>query len=181
MKRNTIFKVMNRSASAALAVLGLILVGSAQAATSSGSLVVTATIDASCTVSASPMAFGTVVPGTVKDTTSTVTSNCTNGTTYTVDIGDGLNHGATIGSGGEYRRQMASGASLLRYVIASDATYATHINATSLTTYNNLLTSTVGDSTDQTTMIYGRVVGAESASKAAGSYLDTVVVTISFL
>jgi spore coat protein U-like protein len=171
------------SSSAALALLlGLGLLPSAQAFTSTGNMDVSATIETSCSVSASPMAFGVVQPGIVKETEAIITAVCTSGTTYTLDLGDGLNHITTGGTGSQYRRQMASAANRLPYVIYIDATRATAIDASAAGTlaYNNLLTSTVGNGLAQPVTIYGRVVGAESLAKPPGSYNDTVVVTIAF-
>jgi spore coat protein U-like protein len=171
-----------RAVPAALTLFGLCLAPAAQAFTSTGNLDVSATIETACSVSASPMAFGIVLPGVVKETEAIVTAVCTSGTTYTLDLGDGLNHITTGGTGGQYRRQMAAAANRLPYVVYIDATRATQIDASAAGTlaYNNLLTSTVGNGLDQPVTIYGRVVGAESVAKVPGAYADTVVVTIAF-
>ena len=170
-----------RALPAALTLLGLCLAPAAQAVTSTGNMAVSANIATTCSVSASPMAFGTVVPGTDKDTTSVVTATCTSGTAYTLDLGDGLNHITTGGTGIQYRRQMASAANRLPYIVAIDNTYATEIAATAVAgAINNLLTTTVGNAVGQPVTIYGRVVAAESLAKPAGSYADTVVITIGF-
>jgi spore coat protein U-like protein len=164
---------------AALTLLGLCLAPTAQAVTNTGNMLVSANIDAACTVSAGPMAFGTVLPGTDKDAQVDITSTCTTGTTYTVDVGDGENSITTGGTGIEYRRQMANATYRLPYVVYIDSTRATSIDATAVV-HNNLLTSTVGDALPKTTTIYGRVVGAESAAKRPLIYTDTVVITIAF-
>ena len=157
------------------------LAPAAQAFTNTGSMDVSATIETACSVSASPMAFGVVLPGVNKDTEAVVTAVCTSGTTYTLDLGDGLNHITTGGTGIQYRRQMASAANRLPYVVYIDATRATQIDATaSAAATNNLLTSTVGNGLNQPVTIYGRVIGAESVAKVPGAYIDTVVVTIAF-
>jgi spore coat protein U-like protein len=167
---------------ALLLMLGTLGAPLTQAFTSTGNMDVSATIETACAVSASPMAFGVVQPGVVKDAEATITAVCTSGTTYTLDLGDGLNHITTGGTGGQYRRQMASAASRLPYIIYIDATRATPIDASAAGTlaYNNLLTSTVGNGLEQAVTIYGRVVGAESLAKIPGVYGDTVVVTIAF-
>ena len=178
-KANSKSRNANRQTLVALVILGLTLAPSTQAASSTGSMTVTANIQAACSVSAGPMAFGTVVPGTSKDTVATVSSNCTAGTAYTVDIGNGMNSIATGGTGTQFRRQMAGGGDLLPYVIYIDSTRATAIDASAVAV-NNLLTTTVGDGLDKATSIYGRVVGAESLAKPPGSYVDTVLLTIGF-
>ena len=162
----------------ALFVLGS--VASVQAATNTGSMTVTANVETACTVSASPMAFGTVVPGATKETTATVTAHCTTGTPYTVNLGDGLNHVTTGGtSGDQYRRRMAATTFRLPYVIYIDAARTTEI-AASAVALNNLLTTTVGNGANQDVMIYGRIKAAEIESQEPGSYIDTVIVTIGF-
>lgn len=173
------YHLNHRVVPAILALFVLGSVASVQAATNTGNMTVTANVETACTVSASPMAFGTVIPGIVKETTATVTANCTNGTAYTLDLGDGLNHIVTGGTGAEYRRQMASTTFRLPYVVYIDATRATEIGATAVA-LNNLLTTTVGSGEDQAVMIYGRIKAAETETQQPGAYVDTVVITIGF-
>jgi spore coat protein U-like protein len=165
------------------AILALFLLGSAaslQAATNTGNMTVTANVETACTVSATSMAFGTVVPGATKETTATVTAHCTTGTPYTLNLGDGLNHITTGGtSGDQYRRQMAATTFRLPYVIYIDAARTTQIGATAVA-LNNLLTTTVGNGDNQDVMIYGRIKGEEIGLQEPGSYADTVIVTIGF-
>lgn len=152
-----------------------------QAATSTGDLTVSANIETGCSVTASPMDFGVVVPGVTKETESTLSVVCTSGTTYTVDLGDGLNHITTGGTGIQYRRQMASAANRLPYVVYQEVARATEIAATSsLAANNNVLTSTVGNGLAQDKVIFGSVIGAESVANPAGVYVDTVIVTVAF-
>ena len=172
---------VRKTVPAILTLLAVCLAPAAQAFTNTGNMDVSATIETACSVSASPMAFGVVLPGVNKDTEAVVTAVCTMGTTYTLDLGDGLNHITTGGTGIQYRRQMASAANRLPYVVYIDATRATQIDATaSAAATNNLLTSTVGNGLNQPVTIYGRVIAAESVAKVPGAYNDTVVVTIAF-
>ncbi|NTV15381.1 MAG: spore coat protein U domain-containing protein [Desulfobulbaceae bacterium] len=174
------FNLNHHVVPAILALFVLGSVASVHAATNTGNMTVSANVETACTVSASPMAFGTVVPGATKETTATVTANCTTGTPYTLDLGDGLNHTVDGGpAGGLYRRQMAATTFLLPYVIYIDATRATEIGATAVA-LNNLLTTTVGNGANQDVMIYGRIKAAETTVQEPGAYVDTVVVTIGF-
>lgn len=174
------FNLNHHIVPAILALFVLGSVASVQAATNTGDMTVTANVDSACTVSASPMAFGPVVPGVTKETTAIVTANCTNGTSYTLNLGDGLWHITTGGTGGEYRRQMAAGTTFrMPYVIYSDSARTTSIDATA-GELNNLLTTTVANGTDQQVEIYGRVKGAETTTQQPGSYVDTVIVSIGF-
>ena len=176
------FKLSTRALPVALSLLGLCVAPAASAATNTGNMDVSANIDTTCSVSASPMAFGTVVPGVVKETTAVVTAICTFGTAYTLDLGDGLNHITTGGTSlDQYRRQMAIDTNRLPYVVSKFPTYTPEIAATAAgAAINNLLTTTVGNAVAQPVTIYGRIVGVESAAKAPGSYADTVTVTIGF-
>jgi spore coat protein U-like protein len=162
-------------------LMGLCCAVSGHAATSTGDMTVSANVEASCTVSVSPMDFGTVLPGVTKDTDAVVSVVCTSGTTYTLDLGDGLNHTIAGGTGTQYRRQMAAAANRLPYAVYQEPERATEIAATSsLAANNNMLTSTVGNGLAQEKIIYGRVIGAETVTQAAGVYTDTVIVTVAF-
>ncbi len=165
-----------------LALVGTCMALTGQAGTSTGIMTVSADIEGACSVSVSPMSFGDVVPGIVKETEAVVLVVCTSGTTYTLDLGDGMNHTTTGGMGSNlYRRQMASGANRLPYMVFQEAARATEIAATSaLAATDNLLTSTVGTGSAQTKTIFGRIVGNESTTKPSGIYVDTVVITIAF-
>jgi spore coat protein U-like protein len=75
------------------AVLGCLALGtaptSANAATVSAPIAVSATVQATCIVSAGAMAFGTYT-GVVSNTTATVSVTCTNTTPYNVGLDAGL-------------------------------------------------------------------------------------------
>lgn len=157
----------------------LMCAGLARSETGTGNLAVSATIATGCSVSASAMAFGEVVPGTDKDTEALVSVLCTSGTTYTLDLGDGLNPISTGGSSGNlYRRQMASAANRLPYMFYQEPARVTEIAAPVANT--NFKTSTVGDGSTHTYTVYGRVIGTESSTSPPGSYSDTVLVTVAF-
>lgn len=151
----------------------------AQAETSTGNLAVSATIETGCSVSATAMAFGTVLPGTTKDTEAVVSVLCTSGTTYTLDLGDGLYQISTGGSSGNlYRRQMASAANRLPYMFYQESERATEIAASVANT--NFITSMVSNGLVTDYTLYGRVIGIESSTSPPGSYADTVVITVAF-
>lgn len=151
----------------------------AQAETNTGDLAVSALIETGCAVSATAMAFGTVVPGTNKDSEAVVTVLCTSGTTYTLDLGDGGNQISTGGSTSNlYRRQMASAANRLPYMFYQDTGRVTEIAASVANT--NFITSTESDGMAKDYTVYGRVIGTESSTSPPGSYTDTVVVTVAF-
>ena len=151
----------------------------AHAETSTGNLDVSATILTSCSVSASAMAFGVVVPGTDKDTEAVVSVLCTSGTTYTLDVGDGVYQISTGGSTDNlYRRQMGSAANRLPYVLYQEVGRVTEIAASVANT--NFVTSQVSDGLTKTYSLYGRVIGTESSTSPPGAYSDTVIITVAF-
>jgi len=151
----------------------------AHAETNTGNLDVSATIETGCSVSASAMAFGVVVPGTDKDTEAVVSVLCTSGTPYTLDVGDGLDQISTGGSTDNlYRRQMGSAANRLPYLLYQEVGRVTEIAASVANT--NFVTTTLGDGSTQTYTLYGRVVGAEASASPPGSYSDTVIITVAF-
>lgn len=159
--------------------LSLLCVTVAHAETSTGHLDISATIHTSCSVSASAMAFGVVVPGTDRDTEAVVSVLCTSGTAYTLDVGDGLYQISTGGSTDNlYRRQMGSAAERLPYVLYQEAGRITEIAAS--VTNNNFVTTTLGNGSTQSYTLYGRVVGTESSTTPPGSYSDTVIITVEF-
>src|ERR1700733_3968526 len=85
------------------------------AATATPTCGVTATVQAPCLVSATPLAFGTYT-GALATSTSAVSVTCTNTTPYNVGLSAGLATGATVTS-----RQMTGPASaLLGYALFSD-------------------------------------------------------------
>src|ERR1700679_862175 len=75
----------------ALAALISIASSGADASTQSTTFSVTATVLASCSVSAGTLAFGSYTPtsGSPSDASSTLNVVCTNGTTYTVALDGG--------------------------------------------------------------------------------------------
>jgi spore coat protein U-like protein len=145
----------------------------ALAETTSANLGVTATVTANCTVSTNPVAFGNVntLAGTNVDATGDVTVRCTNGTGWSAAANAGSGTGATLAT-----RRMTAGANTLDYALYTDAA-RTSIwgdgSASSATVTNT------GTGAGQTFTIYGRVPSGQAAVRA-GSYSDTVSVTVTY-
>lgn len=69
----------------------------AQAATTTTTFQVTATVNSACTVSATNLTFGVYDPSAAAhDDTSTVTVTCTKATAYDIGLDAGLAAGATV-------------------------------------------------------------------------------------
>lgn len=143
----------------------------AKASVATGTLSVSMTIQASCTLaSTSPVAFGTQGVLTANtDATGSLTVQCTNTTPYTVALDAGAGTGATTAL-----RKMTAGAATVSYALYRDS-------SRTLTWGNAQGTDTVagtGSGSNQALTVYGRV--APQTSPAPGSYADTVNVTITY-
>jgi spore coat protein U-like protein len=126
-----------------------------------------------CTVGATPLAFGapTSIGGTDIDATSTISLVCTNGATYTVGLDAGTNVNGS-------QRRMSNGAATPVYVpygIFKDAAYTTNWGNTGTAAQSG----TAGTSGLVSLTAYGRIPSS-AASVAAGTYTDTVTVTVTF-
>lgn len=145
----------------------------ALADTASASLTVNATVTANCTVSTSPVNFGSVntLSGANVDATGGVTVTCTNGTDWSAaaDVGSGT--GASLAS-----RKMSSGSNLLDYSLYTDAARSSLWGDG---TGSTAAVTGTGSGVAQDFTIYGRVPAGQT-SVPAGSYADTVSVTITY-
>jgi spore coat protein U-like protein len=133
---------------------------------------VTATMLASCEVSASDLAFGNYDPVTAShlDADTSLSVTCTNGTPYHVGLSLGDGAGASMAE----RRMTKSGdTETLSYVLYQDDQRSVLWG----TTGADRLSGT-GDGTPNTIDVYGRVPMQQSAP--AGTYDDTIVVTVSW-
>ena len=139
---------------------------SAQAASGSANFDVSIQVNATCAISASNMSFGSITTGTTSnnDATSSLTVNCSNGTPYTISLGNGNNY-----SGG---RRMTNGTTNINYYLYSDSSRSTQWNSTSTQTGT-------GSGNDQTLTIYGRIPSGQSVPYV-GAYNDTIIATISY-
>ncbi len=129
---------------------------------------VSATVTASCTVSASPMDFG-LSTGTINDpidSAALLSVSCTNGAAYSI----GLDGGQSPTASG---RTMTSGSGGLAYGLFQDAGRSAPWGLTPGTT-----ASGYGSGKTDTLPIYGRVFGDQHAT--TGLYSDTVVIVITY-
>lgn len=145
----------------------------ALADTASSTLNVSATVTANCTVSTSPIAFGTVNPlsGTNVDAAGGITVTCTNGTDWEASAGVGGGSGASFAA-----RRMAAGTDLLNYNLYTNAARTSVWGDGSGTT---VVVSNTGTGSAQAVTIYGRV-GSGQTAVPPGSYADTVAVTVTY-
>ena len=152
---------------ATIAVLALVP-ASAFAATATTTFSVTATVQATCLVSANTLAFGTY-SGVQLDGTTTVGVTCTNTTPYTVGLDAGTFTGATVTT----RRMTGPAAAPLSYSLFSDSGRTTNWGNTA-----GSWVSGTGNGSSQTLNVYGRIAAAQYATP--GAYTDTITVTVTY-
>jgi spore coat protein U-like protein len=146
----------------------------ASAAETTSTLDVGATVTANCVVSTTALAFGSVdvTSGQNIDGTGGISVTCTTGTGWTAAADAGEGTGASLGS-----RKMANGANLLNYALYTDgartSVWGDGVGGTSATI------SGTGSGSAQASTIYGRVASGQT-SLPAGSYADTVAVTVTY-
>jgi len=144
----------------------------AHAASVSTTFTVTATVLASCDVTASNLDFGNYTSGAGSDTTAntTVDVTCTNGTHYTIAL-----DGGSVAHDPAARAMSAGGSSLLNYGLFTDASCTTVWgDGTGATT----TMSGTGDGTAQPTTIYGRIPAGQYVP--ATQYTDQITVQVTY-
>ncbi len=153
-----------------LTTVGLLAPGRALAQTATGSFNVTATVGSTCSVSASNVAFGNYTASQL-DASGAVSVTCTNGTAYAVGLNAGTGTAATVAT----RRMTGPSSQTLIYSLYQDA-------LRTLLWGNTVGIDTVagtGNGATQTLTVYGRVPAAQ-LTVGAGSYTDTITVTVSY-
>jgi len=145
-----------------------------QLTTTTGSLVVSTSVASTCTVAAGAMTFAAYAQSTIT-AFSTVTVNCTNGTTYTVSFNDtppGIGQGASSGS--VYFLVRSGGSS----ATSSDRLEVSFTNGSStMTNAAATITGTGTGSSSAAGTITGTIAGSQTG-KTAGSYSQTITLNI---
>lgn len=158
--------------SVGLALIGLGMPLTAQAATTTTTFPVTATVQTACSVTANPLAFGNYDPTstTALDATTTLSVLCTVGTAFTVGLNAGTASGATVTT-----RRMTNGASTLNYALYREAGRTNNWGNTPGTDTPPATTAPVGPAS---ITVYGRVPAGQNVP--AGGYADTITVTVNY-
>jgi spore coat protein U-like protein len=149
----------------------LVMPEQSQAATATSTFAVQVSITATCTInSASTLNFGSVgILSANTDQTSTIQVQCTNTTPYTIGLDAGTGSGATVAT-----RKLTSGGNTVDYTLYSD-TGRTTVWGTTIST--DTVAST-GTGAAQSFTVYGRIPA--QSTPAAGSYADTITVTVTY-
>jgi len=174
----SIMSIRLQRLSALAALSGILMGGSAApsfAGTATTSFSVTATVANSCIVSAATLAFPTYLPTATTATTGSTTLNvtCTLSDAYTVALSNGSGTGADPTAGASGRKMTGPSSALLAYNLYQDAGYTQAWGSTGA-----YLLSGTGTGVQQALTVYGRVPASQVA--AAGSYSDTINVTVTF-
>lgn len=142
----------------------------AQAATSTATMLVTATVLSTCTITTTPMVFGTYT-GLVATSTATVVPICTVSTPYTVGLSAGVATGATVTT----RAMTFATTNTLTYGLYQNASYTTNWGNTPGT---DTPTSATGTGIGQTLTVYGRILAGQFPTP--GAYTDTITATVNY-
>ncbi|MES2390277.1 MAG: spore coat U domain-containing protein [Acidobacteriota bacterium] len=130
---------------------------------------VTATEQPSCTLSASNLTFGTY-SGVLVTSTSSITVQCTNSTTYNIGLNAGTATGATVTT----RNMTGPSASHLQYGLYRNSAHTTNWGNTVGTDTQ----SGSGSGTVQTLTVYGQLPAGQSTH--TGTYSDTITATLTY-
>jgi spore coat protein U-like protein len=157
---------------AGLGVLGAFALSSppnpALAATATSTFAVTATVQATCLISATTLAFGTYT-GVAATGNSTITVTCTNTSPYNVGLSAGLATGATVTT-----RKMQNGVNLLAYGLFRDAAFTQNWGITIGTDTQ----AGTGNGAAQAITVFGQLPANQFVTP--GAYSDTITATITF-
>jgi spore coat protein U-like protein len=135
----------------------------------SADLVVTATVEATCRVSTTDLAFG-IYTGAQLDTTATITVTCSNLTPYQVTLSDGLHYNA-----GRPGANMAGpGGAFLAYAHFQNAVRTTWWGGT----YGTDGQTGTGNGSAQVLTVYGRIAAGQNVQP--GAYTDTDTATVHY-
>lgn len=153
------------------------LTSSAVLANATANLTPSASITNSCTVTGNPLSFGAYDPigGAAVTQTATISIACTNGMTAPpVTLDEGLN-AASGSTPAAPLRQLNTG------TIGQNLTYNLYTTGGFSTVWDNVTGIPVAtvDGTAHTMTVFGKI-DAGQHSAVAGTYTDTVIITVTF-
>ncbi len=142
---------------------------SAGASTATATFLVTATVASTCTISTTPLAFGSYT-GAISQVNTTVTVTCTNTTPYNLGLNAGVSTGATVTN----RSMTGPASALLSYGLFRDAGHTLNWG---MTIGTDTLSVTANGSA-QVATVYGQIPAGQFV--APGSYTDTITATVTY-
>ena len=156
---------------------GVMAAGIAQAATTTTTtFAVTATVQATCSATATTLAFSPYTPGGgVIANNSTISVKCTKNTPYTIALNGGTTTGGTI-----TQRLMGSGANTLQYNLFTTAAFA-QVFGDGSGTSKTVAGTGAGVATANTVTVFGQLPdSATNQAAVPGNYTDTITVTVTY-
>ena len=129
---------------------------------------VTASVSASCSVSVLPLSFGTYT-GSQVDTTTQINATCTNTTTYSANMDQGLHYSSFY-----HPRMIGPGGALLSYILCRDSARTQLWGNTA--NYDGI--NGTGTGSLQVLTVYARLGAGQYV--APGLYSDTIIVTLNY-
>lgn len=167
MKLSNAVKTVVPAAVLAFLALGLAPTPAA-ATTTTTTFAVTASVQGTCSVSATALSFGAYT-GTALTNSNTITVNCTGGTTYNV--------GLSAGAGGSVTTRKMTG-----QYLGGSLGYALYSNAGRSVNWGQTVgTDTVagtGTGVAQSLTVYGQI--PTGTAPAADGYSDTITATVTY-
>ena len=150
--------------------------GAANSATTTTTFAVTETVQATCSATATTLAFSAYTPGAgAKANNSTISVRCTKNTPYTISLNGGSTAGGTIA-----QRLMASGANTLQYNLFTTAAFG-QIFGDGSGTSKTVTGTGAGVATANAITVFGQLPdSAANQAAVAGSYSDTITVTVTY-
>lgn len=139
--------------------------------TGNATLAATATLDKACTISATPLNFGSHPSNfsSVVQSTSTINTACSKGSNYQIGLNNGQNAiGAT-------RRMKAADGSYISYELYNNSSYTQRWGSTK---YTSEVVQGIATGQNQQATVYGQVQ-PQPGLKAA-TYEDTITVTVTY-
>lgn len=148
----------------------LALITPTQALQIVGSMQVTGTVAAACSVGTTPLAFGTLSEVATTDTSAIISVTCTSNTVYDIGIGVGDNW-----SNQDSSRRMKHTATNdhINYAISAAITMTPTIGVSAS---NNFVDNAMGIGSAQDYTVYGRA----NAGSVPGNYTDTLVILVTY-
>jgi len=165
-----------RKLQAMMLILGAVWAGVAGAATITTTFAVTETVQATCSATATTLAFSAYTPGAgAISSNGTISVKCTKNTPYTISLNGGTTTGGTIA-----QRLMASGANSLQYNLFTSAAF-NQIFGDGTGTSKTVAGTGAGVATASAVTVFGQLPDS-AANQAAvpGSYTDTITVTVTY-
>jgi spore coat protein U-like protein len=155
---------------------GVLAAGLAQAATTTTTFAVTATVQSTCSATAATLAFPNYTPGGGAQTgNTTISVKCTKSTPFTVS----LNAGSTTGDAFT-QRLMAFGTNTLQYNLFTTAALGTVFGDGTGTT-STVAGTGLGVATAASVQVFGQVPDNTTNQAAVpGGYSDTITVTVTY-